>query len=265
MSNSLPRTMRRNAAISGSTSSNANSNVLGLTVPSFSARLLPCVRVTVLSLGSGIGSMVGCSHPRKSGEPSISRPLGNGFPLSRERRCSSEPRNLMRDRLHGRLRHAGTRGKRLFGGILERLIRREHNRGGAHLVVSRIDTGRHDAFVGQSLGRPKQAMARHDDAVVGGPEILFGTVADRPHALLERGVLNCESGNAAEGVTGLLSGAVDQIVVVLVGERPISPGNVLAVHARAVAHGLDLAGAEGANGVEVIAPGPAVLVVDRDP
>src|SRR5215510_10519232 len=51
MSNSLPRTMRRNAAMIGSTSTKSNSKVLALTVPSLSAWLLPCVRVTVISLG----------------------------------------------------------------------------------------------------------------------------------------------------------------------------------------------------------------------
>src|SRR5438270_3501444 len=51
MSNSLPRTMRRNAAISGSTSSKSNSKVFGFTVPSFSDLLLPCVRVTAFSFG----------------------------------------------------------------------------------------------------------------------------------------------------------------------------------------------------------------------
>src|SRR5215510_6918850 len=51
MSNSLPRTMRRNAAMIGSTSRKSNSKVFALTVPSLSAWLLPCVRVTVISLG----------------------------------------------------------------------------------------------------------------------------------------------------------------------------------------------------------------------
>src|SRR5215510_11032904 len=51
MSNSLPRTMRRNAAMIGSTSRKSNSKVFALTVPSLSAWLLPCVRVTVFSLG----------------------------------------------------------------------------------------------------------------------------------------------------------------------------------------------------------------------
>src|SRR5262249_24218394 len=51
MSNSLPRTIRRNAAISGSTSTKSNSKIFGRTLPSLRAWLLPCVRVTVLSLG----------------------------------------------------------------------------------------------------------------------------------------------------------------------------------------------------------------------
>src|ERR1700692_599911 len=54
MSNSLPRTMRRKAAMSGSTSTKSNSKLRGLTVPSLRAWLLPWVRVTVLSLGPAI-------------------------------------------------------------------------------------------------------------------------------------------------------------------------------------------------------------------
>src|SRR5215470_1823675 len=56
MSNSLPRTMRRNAAMIGSTSRYSGSKVLGLTVPSLSAWLLPCVRVTVISLGPAMAA-----------------------------------------------------------------------------------------------------------------------------------------------------------------------------------------------------------------
>src|SRR5215813_595580 len=80
MSNSSPRTMRRNAAISGSTSSKSNSNVFGRTLPSLSAWLLPWVRVTVFSFT-----------------------------------------------LHRGLRHAGARGERFLGGILERLVGRQHD------------------------------------------------------------------------------------------------------------------------------------------
>src|SRR5438552_14754105 len=56
-SNSSPRTMRRNASMSGSTSTNSNSKVRGLTVRSLRALLFPCVRVTVFSLSSGMGAL----------------------------------------------------------------------------------------------------------------------------------------------------------------------------------------------------------------
>src|SRR5215470_715621 len=56
MSNSLPRTMRRKAAMIGSTSRKSGSKVFGLTVPSLSAWLLPCVRVTRVSLGPAMAA-----------------------------------------------------------------------------------------------------------------------------------------------------------------------------------------------------------------
>src|SRR6187402_238802 len=68
MSNSSARTMRRKASMSGSTSMNSKSNVRGLTVPSFSAVLLPCVRVTVLSLGRVMGSAAGTGDALAVGE-----------------------------------------------------------------------------------------------------------------------------------------------------------------------------------------------------
>src|SRR5215471_6731840 len=101
MSNSLPRTMRRNAAMRGSTSSKSNAKVRGLTVPSLSARLLPWLRVTVLSLSSAMK------------RNAIERKLHRGDHVA----------------LHRRLGHAGTRGERLSGGVLERLIGRQHHRG----------------------------------------------------------------------------------------------------------------------------------------
>src|SRR5690242_6854603 len=48
--------MRRNASMSGSTSTKSSSKPRGLTVPSLSARLLPWVRVTVFSRGRAMAS-----------------------------------------------------------------------------------------------------------------------------------------------------------------------------------------------------------------
>src|SRR5437762_9335274 len=130
-------------------------------------------------------------------------------------------------------------------------------------MVLGIDAGRRDALVHQRLGGPQQAVARHDDAVVGGDEVLLGAVADRAHALLQRSVLARETGDAAVGLARLLRGAVHQIVVVLVGERTERARLVLAVNAGTGAHGVDLAPGERAHRVEVIGPGPAGHVVDR--
>src|SRR2546421_9740373 len=70
--------MRRKAAMIGSTSRYSGSKVLGLTVPSLRAWLLPCVRVTVISLGPAMAGRYsgGCRRiislfcrPRASGDP----------------------------------------------------------------------------------------------------------------------------------------------------------------------------------------------------
>ena len=61
--------------------------------------------------------------------------------------------------------------------------------------MRRIDAGRRDAPLRQRLGGPHQAVARHDDSVVGGDQVLLGAVADRPHALLQRGILDGEAGD----------------------------------------------------------------------
>src|SRR5260221_9682872 len=42
------------------------------------------------------------------------------------------------------------------------------------LFRSRIDAGRRDAFLRQGLRRAHQAVARHDNPVVGGNEVLLG-------------------------------------------------------------------------------------------
>src|SRR6516165_5426487 len=93
MSNSLPRTMRRNAAMRGSTSSNSNAKVRGLTVPSLSAWLLPWLRVTVLSLSAvmSLPRVLGLwCRPRGGGDP-YSRGGDYGSPLSRGRHRGKQP------------------------------------------------------------------------------------------------------------------------------------------------------------------------------
>src|SRR5580700_4838618 len=151
----------------------------------------------------------------------------------------TEPRMMpWSRRLHRRLRHAGLAVERLLGAVLERHVGRQHHRAGADLLVLDVDAGRRHAFVEQRFGGAHQAVSRHDDAVVGRDQVFFGAVADRAHAFLQRGVLHGEAGDAAIGPPGLLCGAVDQIIVVLVGERP-ERGIDFAMHAGAVLHGVD--------------------------
>src|SRR5262249_10231419 len=122
-----------------------------------------------------------------------------------------------------------------------------------------------DALLEECLGGPHQPVARHDDAVVGRDQVLLGAVADRPHAFLQRGVLAGKARHPAIGLAGLLGGAVHQIVVVLVGEGPVGAGYVFAVYAGTLLHGVDLALGERAHRMEIVGPGPAGRVVDRDP
>src|SRR5262249_37336279 len=100
MSNSLPRTMRRNAAMRGSTSSKSNAKVAGLTVPSLSAWLLPWLRVTVLSLSSAMSlpRVLGGVVPAHSASVDalllgthIPEAEHDGSPLSRGRHRGEEP------------------------------------------------------------------------------------------------------------------------------------------------------------------------------
>src|SRR5205823_3160575 len=45
----------------------------------------------------------------------------------------------------------------------------------------------------------------------------------------------------------------------------IGARNIFAMHAGAVAHGIDFAAGERANGMKVVAPGPAILLIDGNP
>src|ERR1700745_922927 len=127
----------------------------------------------------------------------------------------------------------------LFRGILVGLVARQHDGGRANLLVFGGDAGRNRALFHQGLGGPQQAVARHDDAVVGRDEVLLGAVDDRSHALLDRAVLHAEALNPAIAAARFLGGAVHQIVVVLVGGRPEGAGDAFDVNALAVLHGGD--------------------------
>src|SRR5580700_6386026 len=163
-------------------------------------------------------------------------------------------------RLHRRLRHARLAVERFLGAILERHVWLQHHRAGADLLVLDVDSGRRHAFVEERLGGAHQAVPRHDDAVVGRDQVFLGAVADRAHAFLQRGILHGEAGDAAIGAAGFLRGAVDQIIVVLVGKRP-ERGIDFAMHAGAILHGIDLGLAQRPHRMEVVGPGPAILVV----
>src|SRR5436190_21751475 len=131
--------------------------------------------------------------------------------------------------------------------------------------MSDVDAGPGHVLVHQILDGPQQPMPRHDDTVVRRDEILLGAIDNRTHAFLHRRVLHADACDAAERLAGFLRRAVDQIIVVLVGYRPEGAGHVFDVNTLTVSHRLDLIGCQRARGEVVEAPGPAILVIDRNP
>src|SRR5215470_16567527 len=134
-----------------------------------------------------------------------------GSPPSRGRQLPCNIANL-----HTRMRKARAHLELVTGRILVRRVSRQHDRGRAHTLMDGVDAGRRLVFLNQRLGGAHQAMACHDDAVVGRDQVLLGAVDDRTHQLLDAGILHGKPGNAAVGLAGLLGGAIDEIVVVLV-------------------------------------------------
>src|SRR5437762_7384730 len=131
--------------------------------------------------------------------------------------------------------------------------------------MGQLDTGRIDALLCKCLGSADQAVARHDNPVVRGDEVLLGAVDDRPHAFLQGGVLHGDTFDSAIGVATSLRRAIDEVVIVLVGDWPIGTGNIENVNTLALSHRIALGIGQTAGGVKIIAPGPAILVVDRNP
>src|SRR5260221_10541709 len=167
---------------------------------------------------------------------------------------------LHRCRGDARTRHQG-----VPGGVLEGLVARQHHGRRSHPLVRRIDAGGPFALVHKRLDGAQQAVARHDDPVIGRHQVLLGAVDDRTHAFLNRGVLHAEALNAAVASAGLLGGAIDQVVIVLVGQRPERIGSTFDMDTFAVPHRGHFGVGEIADRVVVEAPGPAILVVDRYP
>ena len=71
--------------------------------------------------------------------------------------------------------------------------------------------------------------------------------------------------NAAVGAPGLLRGAVDHVVVVLVDHGPECAGHIFDMYAAAADHGAQLFVRERARRMIGEGPGPAILVVDGRP
>src|SRR5262249_58493130 len=96
-------------------------------------------------------------------------------------------------------------------------------------------------------------------------ELLLRVILDRPHALLQRGILRGDAEDAAIDALLLLSVAIDQVVVVFVCQRPERPGLIRAMDALALLHVAPLLLGQRTVGTEVDAPGPAMVIVYRHP
>src|SRR6202030_2314837 len=84
------------------------------------------------------------------------------------------------------------------------------------------------------------ALARHDDRIVGGDEILLRAVLDRTHALLHGSILDGDAADPAVGAARFLGATVDHVVVILIDDRPEGTGDQLDMDAAAFAHCVEL-------------------------
>ncbi len=162
-------------------------------------------------------------------------------------------------------RHSGTNREFLFAGILECAIRRQDDRCRPHALMGHVHARRRGVLLDELPSRPQQPVARHDDTVIGGDQVLLRAIDDRAHAFLQRTVLDRDSLDPAVGVAAPLRLAIHQIIVVLVGEGAIGAWHVAAMHALAIVHGSALGVGDAARGMIIVTPGPAVLVVDGYP
>src|SRR5690349_24193562 len=91
-------------------------------------------------------------------------------------------------------------------------------------------------------------------------------ILNQPHALLQRGVLHRDAEYTAIGPLFLLCSAIDQIVIVLVRlGSEAARGLVLAVDPLPLLHVATLFVRERLVRMEIDAPCPAAVIVDRHP
>src|SRR5262249_16761694 len=83
--------------------------------------------------------------------------------------------------------------------------------------------------------------------------------------LLERSVLRSETKHAAIGAQILLRGTVHEVIIVLVGNRAECAGLVGTVNALAFLHVAPLVRGQRLVGVEIDAPGPAIIIAGPYP
>src|SRR5665213_1299391 len=102
------------------------------------------------------------------------------------------------------LRDASARLQGFTRAILEWRARGQHHRHRAHLLVRGLAPRGQSALGRQLLRRLQQLVARHDDAVVGGHQVLARAVLYGTHALLARGVLHADAFHAAEALAAPL-------------------------------------------------------------
>src|SRR6201995_3597420 len=161
---------------------------------------------------------------------------------------------------------AGLDFEGLTAAFDEGLVLGQHHGRGPDLLVFDVHPGRPLTLVAQGFHGPPQLAPGHDDAAVGGDQLLLGPVHDRAPALLQRRVLHGDALDPGVGVAALLGRAVHQVVVVLVGQGPVAAaGLVLVVDAVTLQHRLPFGLGEGPGRLVVEAVDPAVLGVDREP
>ena len=132
-------------------------------------------------------------------------------------------------------------------------------------MTGRVDGRRRGALLGQRAGCAQQAVARLDDAHVGGGQVFLGAIHDRPGALLQRCILHGNAGNTAVVALGTLRRTIHQVVVGFIGNRAVGAGDELGIDALGVLHRGMFFGVQIARRMMGEGPGPAVLVIDRHP